>query len=272
MAELLVSVVIAITTAVPSPGTSTSHTNLARNTNDLERQETVKWAHRQAGTVATSATPAGRRHPTTAAMQYNVVFMVMDDARPDQEYAYGQPDIHTPNMDRLGRTGLVFRKAYSQFPVCGPSRSSFMSGRRPDTTRVFNFLTSFRDAPGGNEWVSLPQHFKERGYTTLGSGKLYHTNCAPTGWSCDSCTVSRTENQPPNQDEPFSWSQDKPYPTPCQEYCQPQPGAPAGGRYGGPAACGDPGPFTRFNDYNSTVIVLLPNPLPRTPCLDHRRR
>lgn len=104
MAELLVSVVIAITTAVPSPGTSTSHTNLARNTNDLESQETVKWARRQAGTVATSATPAGRRHPTTAAMQYNVVFMVMDDDRPDQEYAryphaeHGSPRSNGPRL------------------------------------------------------------------------------------------------------------------------------------------------------------------------------
>jgi hypothetical protein len=53
----------------------------------------------------------------------NVVFMVMDDARPDLNYAYGQTFMHTPNMDRLAKSGMVFRHAYSQFAVCGPSRS-----------------------------------------------------------------------------------------------------------------------------------------------------
>lgn len=114
-------------------------------------------------------------------------------------------------------------------------------------------LTSILVAP---EWVSLPQHFKQNGYTTLGSGKLFHTLCAPKAWSCDDCSVSFTENQPPSQDEPFSWSQDKPYPFPCQEYCQPQPGAPNGGSYSGPAACGDSSNFSHFGDYNSTLLAL----------------
>ncbi len=78
---------------------------------------------------------------------------------------------------------------------------------------------SFRDV--GPNWISFPQHFKLAGYTTLGAGKIYHTNCAPKGWTCDECTVAFSENQPPNQDEPYSWSQDKPYKTPCQEYCPP---------------------------------------------------
>ena len=69
--------------------------------------------------------------------------------------------------------------------------------------------------------MSFPQHFKEAGYTAPGSGKIYHTNCAPKAWTCDECTVVFSENQPPNQDEPYSWSQDKSYETPCQEYCPP---------------------------------------------------
>jgi len=123
---------------------------------------------------------------------------------------YGQTDVHTPSMDRLAQSGVVFRHAYAQQAVCGPSRNSFMTGRRPDTTKTWNFLTNFREAPGGKEWVSLPQHFKQHVYTTLGSGKLFHTLCAPKAWSCDECSVSLTENQPPMQDEPYSWSQDKP--------------------------------------------------------------
>jgi hypothetical protein len=94
------------------------------------------------------------------------------------------------------------------------------TGRRPDTVKVYNFLTNFRDV--GPHWVSFPQQFKISNYTTLGSGKIYHTNCAPKHWTCDECTVAFSENQPPNQDQPYSWSQDKTYVTPCQEYCPPE--------------------------------------------------
>lgn len=66
---------------------------------------------------------AGKRQPDS---RRNVVLMVMDDARPDMNYAYGQTFMHTPNMDRLAKTGMVFRRAYSQFAVCSPSRNSFM--------------------------------------------------------------------------------------------------------------------------------------------------
>ena len=52
---------------------------------------------------------------------------------------------------------------------------------------------SFRDT--GPKWVSFPQHFKEAGYTALGSGKIYHTNCAPKAWTCDECTVVFSENR-----------------------------------------------------------------------------
>ena len=46
---------------------------------------------------------------------------------------------HTPNLDALASSGLVFKRAYVQYAFCAPSRNSFMSGRRPDTTRVWNF-------------------------------------------------------------------------------------------------------------------------------------
>jgi NAD-dependent dihydropyrimidine dehydrogenase PreA subunit len=188
--------------------------------------------------------------------------MVMDDARPDLNYAYGQAFMKTPNMDRLAKSGMVFRHAYAQFAVCSPSRNSFMTGRRPDTTKVYNFLTNFREV--GPNWISFPEHFKLAGYTTLGSGKIYHTNCAPKGWTCDECTVVSSENQPPNQDEPYSWSQDKPYKTPCQEYCPPDvfnashPSAPcpatALGDWLSPSDPKDV--FTFENDPRGTAVVL----------------
>ena len=56
--------------------------------------------------------------------------MVMDDARPDLNYAYGQSFMKTPHMDRLAKSGMVFRHAFCQFAVCSPSRNSFLTARR----------------------------------------------------------------------------------------------------------------------------------------------
>eukprot|EP01052_Picozoa_sp_SAG31_P054852 SAG31_NODE_14824_length_785_cov_1.839650_2_plen_76_part_01 len=66
-----------------------------------------------------------------------------------------------------------------------------MSGRRPDTTRVWNFVGSFRDAAAsGGSWTTLPQYFKEAGFLTYGFGKLFHPgspplNDFPTSWSAN---------------------------------------------------------------------------------------
>ena len=61
----------------------------------------------------------------------NVLHIVVDDLRPELG-AYGLQNRHTPNIDKLAATGTVFDRAYAQQAVCGPSRNSFMSGRRPD--------------------------------------------------------------------------------------------------------------------------------------------
>merc|ERR1711976_713286 len=71
------------------------------------------------------------------------------------------------------------------------SRNAFLSGRRPDKTKVWNFINNFREV--GPNWISLPEYFKQHNYTTLGGGKIYHPG------------------RPPHDDEPKSWSQDKPY-------------------------------------------------------------
>ena len=140
--------------------------------------------------------------------------------------------------------------------------TSFLSGRRPDTTKVWNFLTSFRDV--GPDWLSLPQYFKVHNYTTLGAGKLFHTDCAPWnssarhgGWSCDVCRSDRGPgncDQPPNLDQPYSWSQvpNLPYQHPCQELC-PQDGELWPVHI---AACGDSASFEHFNDFNSTMASI----------------
>eukprot|EP00041_Stephanoeca_diplocostata_P018690 m.394486 g.394486 ORF g.394486 m.394486 type:complete len:123 (-) comp21088_c0_seq42:253-621(-) len=100
-------------------------------------------------------------------------------------HAYTQSDILTPNLDKLAQSGLVFDNAYCQQAVCSPSRNSFMSGRRPDDTKMFgNYAGSFRDVlPSA---ITMPEHFKVHGYLTAGGGKTFHPN------------------SPPNWDQPFS--------------------------------------------------------------------
>ena len=84
----------------------------------------------------------------------------------------------TPHIDALAKTGLVFERAYVQYSYCAPSRNSFMSGRRPDTSRVWNFGDHFREGAGA-EWLSLPQFYKRNGYLTVGAGKLFHPGWPP---------------------------------------------------------------------------------------------
>ena len=65
-----------------------------------------------------------------------MLFLVVDDMRPMTNHAYNFSLAHTPNLDSLSKTGLTFTRAYCQYSFCSPSRNSFMSGRRPDTTKV----------------------------------------------------------------------------------------------------------------------------------------
>lgn len=101
----------------------------------------------------------------------NVLFIAADDLRADLG-CYGSPEALTPNLDALARRGVVFERAYCQQAVCNPSRASILTGRRPDTLRVWDLRRHFRETFPGI--VTLPQHFKENGYTTVGLGKLFH--------------------------------------------------------------------------------------------------
>lgn len=113
----------------------------------------------------------------------NILHLVADDMRPELG-CYGSTHMITPNLDQLAATGLRFQFAYTQFSYCAPSRNSFMSGRRPDRTRALNFLTTFRDAPGGKNWTAMPQFFKNNGYFTSAAGKVYHDGMDdPPSWS-----------------------------------------------------------------------------------------
>ena len=103
--------------------------------------------------------------------KYNVLFISSDDLRPELG-AYGVVGIKTPNIDRLASRGTRFDRAYAQYPVCNPSRTSLLTGRYPTETKVMNNNDYFRRIDPST--VTLPQYFKNNGYATLRSGKIFH--------------------------------------------------------------------------------------------------
>ena len=123
-----------------------------------------------------------KRH-ANAEGQYNVLFIVVDDLRPLLG-CYGHPEIHTPNIDALAQRGTLFNRAYCQNPLCHPSRTSMLTGLRPETTGVFSNTVDFRERLP--DAVTLPQHFKASGYHTQSVGKIGHNAAA--------------------QDDAYSWS------------------------------------------------------------------
>jgi iduronate 2-sulfatase len=113
--------------------------------------------------------------------RYNVLFIAVDDLRP-QLGCYGDKLVRSPHIDRLAAAGMVFRRAYCQQAVCSPSRTSLMTGRRPDTTRVYDLQTHFRKYLP--HVVALPEQFKKRGYHCQSFGKIYHGGFDdPQSWS-----------------------------------------------------------------------------------------
>ncbi len=116
----------------------------------------------------------------------NVLFIAVDDLRPEIG-CYGAAHMQTPHLDRLAAQGMLFERAYCQVAVCNPSRNSVLSGCRPDTTGIFDNQHFLRgEMP---QVLTLPQHFKNHGYTTLSLGKVFHHSDREPG------------------DDPLSWSE-----------------------------------------------------------------
>jgi len=107
----------------------------------------------------------------TPSSRPNVLFIAVDDLRPELG-CYGKDYIKSPNIDALARSGVVFERAYVQQAVCSPSRTSVMTGTRPDTSKVWDLKTHFRVALP--DVVTLQQNFKNNGYFVQGMGKLFH--------------------------------------------------------------------------------------------------
>jgi arylsulfatase A-like enzyme len=101
----------------------------------------------------------------------NVLLIIADDLNNDLG-TYGHPTVKTPNIDALARNGVRFDAAYSQFPVCTPSRSSFLTGLYPEQIGVVEVEPYFRDHVP--DVTTLPQLFRENGYSSARVGKIFH--------------------------------------------------------------------------------------------------
>jgi len=122
--------------------------------------------------------------------QTNVLFLICDDLNCDIG-SYGHPQVRTPNIDRLAKRGVRFERAYCQYPLCGPSRASFMTGLYPDQSLIHrNAILIRKHLP---DVVTMSQHFKNNGYDATRIGKIYHYN-VPKDIGND------------GHDDPASWS------------------------------------------------------------------
>lgn len=101
----------------------------------------------------------------------NVLFIICDDLNVHLSAA-GYDQVPTPELDGLASESITFTRAYCQYPVCGPSRASLLSGLYPESTGVVSNTVDIRDTKPGA--VSLPQRFRESGYWTAGTGKIFH--------------------------------------------------------------------------------------------------
>jgi len=109
-----------------------------------------------------------------AAEKPNVLFIAIDDLNDWVGPLKGHPQVKTPNMDRLAAMGVTFTNAHCQSVLCNPSRTSLLTGMRATKTGVYGLSPYYRTVPELAGLKSIPEHFRDNGYQTLGVGKIFH--------------------------------------------------------------------------------------------------
>ena len=105
------------------------------------------------------------------AQKLNVLFIVADDLNCDLG-VYGNEKVITPNIDKLAKNGVLFGNAHNQYPWCGPSRASFMTGLYPDQTKIKKLRLYLRQAIP--EVITIGQKFRQENYHSVRIGKIFH--------------------------------------------------------------------------------------------------
>ncbi|WP_339880516.1 sulfatase [uncultured Algoriphagus sp.] len=136
--------------------------------------------------IATTSFAQQRKKP-------NILFIISDDLTTTALGVNGNKIAHTPAIDQLAKEGTVFTHAYTQYPVCGPSRASFMFGYYPNATQTYGYVSGRENV--GKDRPSIAELFKKNGYYTARVSKIYHM-----GVPIDIETGSD------GQDDPASWT------------------------------------------------------------------
>lgn len=131
--------------------------------------------------------PAQTSIDTNLETRPNILFIAVDDLKPAIG-AFGDVHAVTPHLDQLASRSTSFLNAHCQQAVCAPSRVSLMTGLRPDTTRVWDLKTRFRQQLP--DVVTLPQRFKQAGYHSVGVGKIYDSRSTDNRKDMDAASWS----------------------------------------------------------------------------------
>ncbi|XP_049863269.1 iduronate 2-sulfatase isoform X4 [Schistocerca gregaria] len=135
---------------------------------------------------------------TGKAVKKNILFIIVDDLRPALG-CYNDVNAHTPHINALAKKSVVFKHAFAQQALCAPSRNSFLTSRRPDSIRLYDFYSYWRETAGN--FTTLPQYFKQNGYHTMSIGKIFHPGISSNY----------------SDDQPYSWSEE-PFHPPTEQY------------------------------------------------------
>ncbi len=104
----------------------------------------------------------------------NVLFIISDDLGSQSLGCYGNKQCRSPSIDALASQGMKFERTFTQYPVCGPSRASLMSGMYAQAIGVTSNGASDKFTKNLGDRPSMAQHFQDNGYYTARVSKIYH--------------------------------------------------------------------------------------------------